>query len=68
MKRKKRPQPPLWWNWDNDNCWRCPSKKQGKGCGGCSYLKSTMKGIPRFAKRKDLQNKERGKDNEINMG
>lgn len=64
MKRKKRPQPPSWWAADNDCCWACPSKKWNRGCGGCSFLKSTMKGIPRFAKRKDLQNKEREKENE----
>ena len=34
--RKKRPQPPRWWAYDNDNCWWC---KNRSGCGGCKILK-----------------------------
>lgn len=26
-KRKQRPQPPWWWNLDNDNCWFCKNRK-----------------------------------------
>ena len=35
-KRKMRPQPPCWWELDNDNCWFC---KNRNNCGGCKLLK-----------------------------
>ena len=35
-KRKMRPQPPLWWTLDNDNCWFC---KNRNNCGNCKLLK-----------------------------
>ena len=35
-KRKMRPQPPWWWELDNDNCWFC---KNRNNCGGCKLLK-----------------------------
>lgn len=36
VKRKQRPQPPWWWNLDNDNCWFC---KNRNNCNQCKLLK-----------------------------
>lgn len=63
-KRKPRPSPPLWYFWDNDCCWFCDQRNKRQACGGCSVIKHDMKGVPRFAKHRDLRNKEREKDNE----
>ena len=34
--RKKRPEPPWYFYFDTDNCYRCKNKN---GCGGCKILK-----------------------------
>ena len=34
--RKKRPEPPWYFYFDTDNCYRCKNKN---GCGGCKFLK-----------------------------
>lgn len=35
-KRKMRPEPPLWFTLDTDNCWFCECRKS---CNGCKLLK-----------------------------
>lgn len=30
-KRKMRPQPPWWWELDNDNCWFCKNRNNCNG-------------------------------------
>ena len=47
-KRKQRPQPPRWFNWDTDNCYFC---KNRNGCGNCKVLKPFKK---QFEKYKNL--------------
>lgn len=39
-KRKPRPQPPRYFWWDTDNCWRC---KNRNGCSGCRFLVKYIK-------------------------
>ena len=39
-KRKRRPQPPKWFDYDTDNCYKC---KNRNGCGGCKFLKRYVK-------------------------
>ena len=34
--RKPRPQPPKYYWYDTDNCWRCKNKNT---CSGCKFLK-----------------------------
>lgn len=39
-KRKRRPQPPKWFDYNTDNCYKC---KNRNGCGGCKFLKRYIK-------------------------
>ena len=49
-KRKKRPEPPRWFDLDTDNCYKC--KKNHKGCSGCHFLKEYVKKTDKHQKRK----------------
>lgn len=37
--RKYRPEPPRYFLFDTDDCYKCRSNKRRKGCGGCKFLK-----------------------------
>ena len=34
-RRKMRPQPPWYFSFDTDNCYRCKNRND---CGGCKFL------------------------------
>lgn len=55
-KRKKRPEPPRWFNLDTDNCWAC--KKNHGGCSGCHFLKSYLHDLISQKKQKHYVNKK----------
>ncbi len=42
-KRKKRPEPPRYYDYDTDNCWCCDHRS---GCSGCKRLKRYIHDIP----------------------
>ena len=47
-KRKQRPQPPRWFNWETDNCYFC---KNRNASGNCKIIKPFKK---QFEKYKNL--------------
>ena len=55
-KRKRRPEMPLWWVWDGDNCWQCRNKTH---CNSCGILKKAIK------ENENLNKKKFGKANGI---
>ena len=51
-KRKLRPNPPDWFWWETDNCWRC---KHRGGCNGCKILKLAGKKQKTNVRKKDFR-------------
>lgn len=51
--RKHRPEMPLWWYFETDNCWQCQNRTH---CNSCGILKKAVKERGKLNKKKENKN------------